>query len=87
MPVIICNIQMFDNAQSIYLVQEGHDSELLATVPNKELGDTITTFCKTFNINNVCLYGVTEYADYYADEVKKSEISNYSTSNINVQVN
>lgn len=78
---------MFDQQQQIYMIDNNGVSYLLGWVNNKDFGNSVVDYCKTLLINNVHLFGVTEYADHYADAIKRAEKKNYSTSNINVEIN
>lgn len=54
MPIIYCNINIFDYDQSIYAV-EGEHTYLIAKVPFQELGKTMPELCYSKNIYSVHL--------------------------------
>lgn len=86
MPVIICNFQMFDKAQYIYLKDEDSTS-LLGFVVNNQVANSIAEFCSMYGVENVHLFGVSDYVDHYGDKIRKIAINNYNMQNINVELN
>jgi hypothetical protein len=78
---------MFDQQQFIYLVDADGATYQLGYVENKNFGSKVVDFCKSYSANHVHLFGVTEYADHYADSIRRAEKTNYATSNINIEIN
>lgn len=77
---------MFDKAQYIYLKDEDSTS-LLGFVVNNQVADSIAEFCSMYGVENVHLFGVSDYVEHYGDKIKRIAINNYNVKNINVELN
>lgn len=86
---IICNYNLFDVVQNVYVYREETDETILmcqCTLEN--LGATIGEVCYARGIDKVHLYGHEEYAPTIIDDIKKYEDLMFSQNLvINVEVN
>ena len=87
MPVIVCNFQMFDAAQTVILMEENLPATVLSYTVNEKLPEVIVNHCNNYGIQNVHLFGVTEYVENYGDQIKTIAKTKYSLDNINVELN
>lgn len=61
MPLIYCNLNLFDYNQNIYIIKEdGNKSEALLA-PTEEVGLAIASICNERKIYNIELRGIEEY--------------------------
>lgn len=86
MSLIMCNINMFSQAQTIYVIR--HSGEKIeTTVKLMDLEDVIIDLCYTHGIKNVHLYGVHNFVTRYANKIKQKEKLAYFKNEIQVEVN
>lgn len=84
---IICNFNMFDIEQTIYIYTDNSTSPI-AKCSMDELGKTITDICFGSNIANVHLFGNAKYVENILHDIDlHSGCSAYSNGMIKVEVN
>ena len=75
--MIICKINMLGPSHTVFLSEE--DQRQVST---QDLAQTIVNLCKETEDFHVHLFGVCEYAEYYADLIKNEERLIFDNSSI-----
>lgn len=84
---IICNIQMFDLHQKIYLLDEnGEQKEIGTAVALNQLPEKIIELCSAYKIHNVHLFGMDAYAKATANQIQSYNQNSFNYF-INIEVN
>lgn len=88
MRIIVCNLQMFSNEQTIQVIDTEHGLELTKKVEIDSLPSAISFLAKKYEIDTVKLIGANnEYGLAWADEIQISHVSHYGKNyNLNVEV-
>lgn len=87
MRVIICNVQLFSNDQNVQ-VYDTSEGRIIYNqkVDMQDLVPAICTVAKQFDLTEVRLSGVGQYALPYVNEIKNAYALNYNYNILNVEV-
>lgn len=88
MPIIYCNINIFDYDQSVYMIED-NKSKLLAKVPMEDLGRAIPDICYDKDIYSVHIFcRIPGMAEQAAEAIYTREAEKYNVIHkIDVEVN
>lgn len=89
MKEFVCNFNMFDLHQQIYLIDhEANTSKRLGLCSLETIGKMLVELCFANNVNKVHLFGNSEYAEVIKSDIDMhSGCSAYSNGLIEVEVN
>lgn len=85
MPIILCVFNMFDANQKLIIKTSERDIEQIVQTNN--FGNDVANICSMLNISNIHLFGVTEYVENYADNIKTAANIKYNLTNLNIELN
>jgi len=87
MQVILCNINLFDADQKVWLVDESSGQKEIARVPLDHLYKVLPDLCRDKNVYNVHLFGFTDIVNEVTQNLAKEEVRLYNENKIKVEVN
>ena len=85
MPIILCNINLFDANQKIYVFKE--EQEEYSEVPMHFLDRALIMACYRENIYDIHLFGLDKVVNELKDNINKKENLLFSQNKIKVEVN
>lgn len=86
MPVIYCNISLFDTDQIIYLVEDEGSQKEIAKVPLDHLENTLSALCYSKNIYTIYLSGLSSFVKNVPQKIYAAERKMYTQNKIKVEV-
>ena len=87
MPIIICDINLFDAYQPIYKLKEDGTSELLTYADTDELSKELAAVCYENDSSELRLIGPTDYCYRIAAAIGEIDSTKYSNMTLNIEVN
>ena len=87
MRTIICNFNLFDIVQSIYIYNQDLDKMILMSKCSLDtLGETISELCHARGIDKVHLFGAEDYASILINEIEKHTELMYSNQKLKIDI-
>lgn len=87
MCVIICNIQMFTNDQTLYVFDTNkHENVYAQKINLNNLPEAVCTLATQYGIEDVKLQGDVAFNNLWAEEIKATNALNYNIGNLKVEV-
>lgn len=86
MSLIICNMNIFINEQTVYVVNQNGEREQYK-FPLETLKEGLLSLCYSHDIYNIHFYGVYNFITKYANDIIELEKYKYSKNKIQVEVN
>ena len=77
MPVIACDIKIFDYDQIVYLY-DNDKTKILGKSTYQNLDHFITTMCNNYQICSVKLKGLIQYTEPLKNRIEKESIARYN---------
>ena len=87
MPLIICDINLFDACQPIFALKEDGTTQLLDYVDTDNLSEGLASFCYQHGSSELRLFGPGDYCNALAQKISEIDNVKYSNMTLNIEVN
>ena len=89
MKKIVCNLNLFDINQNVYIIDyetDSHSVKTFSQISMDELPNFIQALAEEEQVETIVLNGENTYCKAMAENVAKYFSNNYSTNKINIEV-
>lgn len=83
---VLCNLNLFDLEQTIYLIDDHGKVEPIAATEVEQLSEVIAAICNEYDAHDVTLTGNRIYALNLADNIEEYGLKHYSNNKIKVEI-
>ena len=83
---IVCNYNMFDANQTIFISSRNNNLEMVGTSNSLELGKWLSYYCKKWNLNEIRLFGPESALTKVVSDINYHN-TKYNINNLRVIVN
>lgn len=87
MKQIICNMNMYDLHQLIFLAEDGVNQKQVGIASIDGISEMLVECCKKYDTYSIHLFGNAEYLSPVVEQIEKIKITNYAYENIIIEVN
>lgn len=87
MSIILCNVNLFDSYQPVFVYNPDGSSKLITYVDTDELPEGLASICYDNDSTELRLIGPADYCNTVAQKIGEIDSSKYSNMTLNIEVN